>query len=74
MAECLQVALERLPAEATVGEGDEVVLVAVQSLTAGDELEAAKDQVEAVRVLGPSWLGVGSMWSCSSTVGCSTTI
>src|SRR2546423_969220 len=55
VAERLQVALVRL--DGAVERGD-VVLVPVQTLAPGDELEAAEEEVEAVRVLRPPRLGM----------------
>src|SRR5581483_8197803 len=51
--ERLQIALER--GRVAVERGD-VVLVPVQPLAAGHDFEAAEEQVERVRVLGPAGL------------------
>ena len=44
---------------APLGQRGQVVGVPVQPLPAGDQLEAAEDQVEAVGVAGPGRVGVG---------------
>src|SRR5260221_5916504 len=56
--ERLQVALVRPGWQAPRRQGRQVVLVAVEALAAGDDLEAAEEQVEAVRVFGPPRLGM----------------
>jgi hypothetical protein len=56
--EGLEVALERLLAEAAGLEGGHVILVAVQPLPARDHLEPAEDQVGAERVLWANRIGM----------------
>ena len=56
--ERLEVAVVRLEALAARGQRRDVILVPVQSLPAGDQLEAAEDEIEAVRELWPRWIGM----------------
>jgi hypothetical protein len=53
VSECLQIGHIGLGGFTAVGESPFVVPVFVQPLTAGDELDAAEDQIERVR---PVWV------------------
>ena len=49
MGEGFEVAGERCRVETTLGQGGHVVVITVEALAAGDDLDPAEEQVEAVR-------------------------